>query len=383
MNPIPCWAMDKARVLVLGLTLFWGPLCWGFDAASGAQHACRPDFPLQDGWLGGDGVYSIPLSDTDSLWLFGDSFIGDGTADTRKDAALISNSLALSRCIEGEWTISYHWKKNDGAPAAYFVPPDAVKSADGHKSVRYWPLDGIYHEGVLTLFLMRVETVDPTSPLGFAITGTDLVRIGNPTAPPRTWHMRIHPLARVPALTGSGILRRDNHLLLMTPLEGRDYPDHPVILTRLPLDQLDDAAPAIETLMPDGAWRAGIAAGTGARVIPQAASEMSVDIDPRGDGFVAVHMDPTPFSSRIMLRRAPVLEGPWSDMVPLFSVGDAGHDHDDGVFCYAGKAHEQFRKPGGEALLVTYACNALRFEALLDDLGLYIPHTAPVLVPLR
>ncbi len=339
--------------------------------AQTAQYECNPEFPYKDGWLGGDGVYSVPLSEDTSVWLFGDTFVGEAGVTDRSQSKLIANSVALSTCTDGQWTIDYTW--GDG-PAPFF------ESAD--EGVRYWPLDGFVHEGILTVFLMRVETVDPTNPFGFAVTGTDMARIRNLQEAPAKWSVDILPLARERALTGAAIIKRKNHVVLATPLEGEDFPGHPVKLTRLPYDRLEDGLAAIETRIPRRRWADRLRIRGGLTVIPQASAEMSLDRLPAPHGrykkWFAVHMDPTPFSPEIVMRTAPALDGPWSSPQPLYTIPQADQD---GVFCYAGKAHAQFARPGAGEVLLTYACNTFAFERLIGDLDLYHPHVVRVSLP--
>ncbi len=368
------------------------------QSAHSAENGCDPDFPLKDGWLGGDGVYSVALGDGRTLWLFGDSFIAAPLATDRHDAALISNSAAISRCgADGRFEITYHWQKEGGEAKALFTPPETPENR--RTSVRYWPLDGHAADGALWIFLMRVETRDPSNPLGFAVTGTDLARIANPEDDPARWKMEIQPLAREPALTGSAIIPRHDTLLLASPLEEGS---HPVLLTRLPLPLPDQkAAATLETLVigerdtdQPPSWMPGLDIDTAARIIPAASSEMSLDPDPRGEGWISIHMEPLPFSRRIVMREAPEPWGPWSQPTLLFEIPDQqpGGNALEGkaseekagssVFCYAGKAHRQFAGDAPQpSLLLTYACNSLRFENLLEDTSLYRPHAVRIALP--
>src|SRR2546430_16976623 len=70
------------------LLLFIGSLAGQSDISSSAVATSRPgtirplpEFGYTDGWLGADDAYSIPLTSTESLWLFGDTFVG--TAETK------------------------------------------------------------------------------------------------------------------------------------------------------------------------------------------------------------------------------------------------------------------------------------------------------------
>jgi len=48
-------------------------------------------------WLGGDGAYSLILGPGRVLWLFGDSFIGNGSSRDRKDAGIVRNTIAIQK----------------------------------------------------------------------------------------------------------------------------------------------------------------------------------------------------------------------------------------------------------------------------------------------
>src|SRR5690606_20414884 len=69
-------ARRLAALLLLAALAAGAPGCATLPGfAADAQQACWPRFPYRDGWLGGDGAWSVPLSRTRSLWLFGDTFV--------------------------------------------------------------------------------------------------------------------------------------------------------------------------------------------------------------------------------------------------------------------------------------------------------------------
>ncbi len=353
--------------LALGLLLLSSPV-------RADQSACDPAFPLKDGWLGGDGVYSVPLDAQRSLWLFGDSFIGAPEARDRHNAAFVSNSAAISTCRDGTWTIAYHWRSTAEGPADLFQ--SAVPG------IRYWPLDGLMHDGRLIVFLMRVETRDAGHALGFAVTGTDLAVIANPFAPPASWRMQIHSLApERPALAGAALWAAGaHHVVLAAPLEAEGPRKHAVALARLPFAALDAPAAALQWRDHQGQWHNALSLSATGTVIPRASSEMSLD-RLRRRHWLAVHMDPTPFFLNIVHRTAPTLTGPWSPPRLLYTIPKPAGPKPAGesIFCYAGKAHAQFARD--DTLLLTYACNSFNPDDLMADLGLYRPHAVRVPAP--
>ncbi|MGH9529142.1 MAG: hypothetical protein ACRD2S_04400, partial [Terriglobales bacterium] len=65
--------------------LFLGSM-YGQVSAAANQSRPMPDFSYTDGWLGADDAYSIPLASSKSLWLFGDTFVGNSDTKLRSQA---------------------------------------------------------------------------------------------------------------------------------------------------------------------------------------------------------------------------------------------------------------------------------------------------------
>ena len=120
---------------------------------------CWPSFPYRDGWLGGDAAYSIPLDAERSLWLFGDTFVGEPGQLDRRGASFIHNSIGLSHCgSDGTWAMEYHWSRDsDGVPHAFIDR--------GRPGAWWWLFDGFLHEGRLYIGLLEVEKSAPSGPL--------------------------------------------------------------------------------------------------------------------------------------------------------------------------------------------------------------------------
>ncbi|MFP3944153.1 MAG: DUF4185 domain-containing protein [Alphaproteobacteria bacterium] len=355
-----------------------GPEAAAHSAVAPAAQACAPYFPLRDGWLGGDAAYSVALPGGQTLWLFGDTFIGEPGAATRRDADLIANSVALSACRAGEWSIRYHWR-NGEAPAAVFTPPDATSTTH---EVRYWPMDGFVRGDTLYVFLSRVRMTERGGPLGFAIEGVDLARIENPGRPPAQWKISYSPVLRgEPALPGAAVLPREDHVLLYTPLTGKERKERPVALARLPWAGLHAPAEHLQFLARDGAWRKGFAADEAQHIMDRGATELSVQETEDG-AFVSVLNESVFPAERIVLRTAPAPEGPWTEELAVTEIGErAGADEARRarVFCYAAKAWEPATR--GTSLMLTYVCNSMDAELLLNDLGLYRPRVKRVTLP--
>ena len=137
-------------------------------------------FPYQQGWLGADGAYSVPLGDGQSLWIFGDTFIGPSTATSRAQAmGFIRNSIAISTCSKQSCTLQYYSSgMNTSAPGPVFSAPN---------SDWFWPMDGFVYNGTLYLALMQMQTTGSRGAFGFASSGAQMASINNYTGPPSAW----------------------------------------------------------------------------------------------------------------------------------------------------------------------------------------------------
>ena len=326
--------------------------------------ACAPDFPFQNGWLGGDGAASVDLGRGHTLWLFGDTFVGGPDAENREGAALIANSAAISGCGGGRPAIRYFWAEGPGGPGPIFAGPEP--------GIRVWPLAGLLVEDTLLVTLLRVRTTDAGNPLGFALEGVDLARVSNWRAPPAEWEPRTVPLTRAEGFVpGAGLLESEGGLLLFAPYFAKADEPGQLLLARLSLGQaLSSNAPAPEFWA--GAGK-GFVPGLGLKAAAAIGADVPVELSA---GAVEGHYllaagEPGIGGARVLIRRAPAPEGPWSAPEPAGRMAEADLD---GVFCYGGKAHFQYRRPGGQILL-TYACNALDPARLLRDMTLYRPKT--------
>jgi len=51
-------------------------LGWGGSFTVPPHPRCGTLFETTEGWVGGDGAYTVDLGETRTLWLFGDSLMG-------------------------------------------------------------------------------------------------------------------------------------------------------------------------------------------------------------------------------------------------------------------------------------------------------------------
>jgi len=337
-----------------------------------AIHAQRlPVFPYAEGWLGADAAYSIPLAPGRSLWLFGDTFVGDPATTLRAHfKTMVRNSIGIGICEPNKaCTIRYYWRSQDAAkPRSFFDT--------GKDDVWYWPLDGILNGKTLYLSLMVVRNRPGASSkdaMGFEVVGTKWASVTNLSAPPDRWKISLRDMTGGDLLPGVSIVADGRFLLLYTHVieaqgraQGRGY----MALLRVPRDKIANPASHWEYLGRDSKWRLGTPHGDALHVIDQPISEMSVRYHPQWKEWVAVSSGPAPTSNHIVARIAGTPEGPWSEPFPIYQFPEMTQNFDRDTFCYAAKEHIEFDDSN---LVVTYACNSFSFEKVINNMAIYRP----------
>lgn len=343
--------------------------------AIGQKHQdCEPSFPLKQQWLGSDDAYSIPLHDSRVVWIFGDTMYGDKREVVGDDPRMVRNSIGVSTCKAGQWSIDYILPKNaNGAHRDFFEPQ--------HPKTWYWPMDGVAIKGELWVTLMCVRNTPEgvNNGFGFELCGTDLAHVTGLKRPPAEWKVTYQPLVKeeLSANPTSSALVRDGYLYIYAKADKLNA----MQLTRIPVAELAHAKDALQYLGKDGQWHAGYEPANAKSIMEPGASEMSVRYHVERKQWVSVLLDPNPYVGDAWVRFAPAMDGPWSKPQVVYHVPEmdktAGYDKD--IFCYAGKEHPEFEKPG--ELVFTYACNLMKPKKLESRSDIYFPKVVRMPMP--
>lgn len=356
--------MDHSRASRKALSLTISSLISLVFSTAGWSANCTPSFRNAQGWLGGDVAYSVPLDARHSVWLFGDTLVGDRTKSTRFGSQMVANSVAISTCSNGAFTIDYYL----GAPKSGMPRPFFNSET---RAYQYWPMDGFVYDGNLYVALSEVALKPKGGPFGFEIRGVKLAKIANPRDEPRDWSIVYVELASDEvAFPGVVAVVASPWVYLFAVLADHAHPNHPIILTRLALDHLDRPAAAIEYLATNGNWKHGLSWRDARVVIEHGHTEMSIRYHHDIRKWIAIQQKPG-LGTGAGIRMADHLEGPWSSFLDWFSMPET-QSPADRTFCYAAKEHVEFAKNSGE-LLITYVCNSLDFSKLVSDPSLYRP----------
>ncbi len=338
---------------------------------------CLPEFPNKDGWLGGDGAISVPLSDRKILWTFSDTFVGRKEQRVREGATMVSNTIAISTCDpDSGWDINYYWRDMDkDVPSAFFQTYTS--------RYRYWPQDAFRYKGAIYVALNKVATAyGPDSGLGFDNIGATLARITNyDQTSPEEWQIEYIPWSEViEQHSWKGMVVNNDHLYLFT-----QFPEKKAFLRRVPLDHLDQPAEHMEYWSITGNWKQGLDTVDAQPVLeePISGSGGSVRWHDDLNQWILIH-GPGWYASEIYMHTAPALTGRWTRGKIIYEVPEriAGNpEYDKDKFCYFAREHAQYYTPATRMLVFTYDCNVDPFTRLIRQLDVYFPRV--VRIPLR
>ncbi len=338
---------------------------------------CTPSFPFQQGWFGADAAYSIPMPDGRDVWIFGDTLYGDKRQVTVDVPQMVHNTIGISTCKNGQWKIDYTIRRDAKGDRDSFFKPQQNNGS------YYWALDGVEHGRELWITLLCVRNAPNSNAfaLGFEVCGTDMARVTGLKDNPQSWKVSYFPLVpeSVHANPSASALIEGDYLYIFTLYEQGSRPQ---ILTRIPLKGLDDPRKNLQYLGSDDQWHDGIEPAKAKIIMSKGASEMSVRYHPELKKWIAVMVDPQIFSDKVILRTSPDMTGPWSDgeviyRIPELQKNSPGYDAD--TFCYAGKEHPEFEKPG--ELMFTYVCNTMKPKKLEANTGIYFPKIVRMPMP--
>lgn len=328
-------------------------------------------------WVGGDAAYSIPLGPKRTLWLFGDSFIGQVKNNKRTNCAMVHNAVAIEDTRQGSpGRFTYYSGQKPINPKSentgFFECLD--------KGDYYWPGDAFLSNGKLNIFLHTVRTDHKLpAPFQFELRTDHLATVDNPQDAPDKWRYKIKALNTSAKRTLYGVAcRADNKHIYFFCSNGAvalDLFKHPTVVARLALTKAEPFSlnklewwsqkwePTYElpeTLFDDGA------------------SEMTVTKVPGLPGYFAFYFPPD--KKAIVMRHANEMQGPWSERVVVYQFPATTPGTSDLLY-YTAKAHPQYLTDASKnkgKIILTYCTNSSNFAKLTSNAKLYVPQALKV-----
>ncbi|MGB8226212.1 MAG: DUF4185 domain-containing protein [Sedimentisphaerales bacterium] len=362
--------MRQLKVLSLAM-LLWAGLC-GLADATKLKYSVKtvPQydalFTREKGWTGADGAYSLALSDTVTLWLYGDTWIGNIVNGRHKDATMINYTIAFQSGKDPSTaSVRFFWHTTkDGKPTALITPADGLGD--------FWMSHGVAADGKLYLFLTQIVKTGEDSVFGFKQIGTSLAQIDNPGDDPLNWRFKQYkvPFGRYSQngnlSFGSAVMKDGGFVYIYGCSE--DWTNGPggrdMIVARVPPGKITDFE---NWRFFNGAdWVADVNKAAG--LFGGIATEYSVSFQPAIKKYVAVYTK-NGMSADILMRVSDTPVGPWSRPYKVFKCPECKWHKT--YFCYAGKGHPELSEP--DELIITYACNSTDFWQMAQDARIYRP----------
>lgn len=338
---------------------------------------CLPKFPFNDGWLGGDGDVSVPLSKTQTLFIFSDSYVGNRNQQSRLEPGMkmVSNTAAIETCLpDGKTDVHYFWNN------MYTENPQPIFKSFTTR-YNYWVNDAFMYKTSLFVLLQKVAQKQGAAPddiFGFSLSGVTLAKITNPLNPPAQWKIELIPL---PDFTNP-FLGVHCHAILDKFIYffiSRNGNDNIQFLVRKKLDSIDNPEMPFEYYATNKTWKTGINAD---------------DMDTIINGFrantVNYHSDIKQWvmvcdikflEHKIKIRTSASLTGPWSGEkivyeIPEVTPGTISYSITN--FCYLSRECIQNYDPKTHTMLITYDVNNSSFSEINSNPKIYTPKVITV-----
>jgi hypothetical protein len=318
-------------------------------------------FQRTDGWIGGDGAFSVALPRKRTLWLFNDTWVGKIRDGRRTDATMVNNTVAMQDGRDGRPSFTIK-RGPDGKPSALIVP------ADGRGW--FWPQAGVVDGNRLFVFLSQIEKTKDNSVFGFRGIATWLGAVPDPAGAPDAWRVEQVKLPNTLFLNeriltwGAAVLRVGDDLYVygydQRPHKG--LPDRRMVVARVSAKTVGDFA--VWRYLRDGNWVEDF------RDPSPLAGDIGTEysVTKLGTRYLAVYTEHG-MSPRILGRYADNPWGPWSPSTVLFECPEPGRDKK--LFAYAAKAHPSLSS--GNDVVVSYCVNSFDFWQVAREADLYWP----------
>lgn len=326
--------------------------------------------PQPRGFLGADGAASLEIAPGRTLWIFGDTIIGNLRAGKR-EGSMVRNSIAILHQQDGiPARPEYYWDLTDGIPGEFFHPESF---SDTHW---YWPGTGIPLNGKLYLFLSKMSHGDGPDAFAFQTIGCTLFRVQNPQDSPRAWKMTRTELAlgNDHFNINAAVIRQSDYLYLL------GYDDGPTanpmkraaILSRILLSALDHDNPAasLQFWSRSAQWQS-----TPENLQPlftPGPTETALHHDPATGRYMALTLEP--FTPHILLVSAESMTGPWSDPQPVYTIPEVAASN-GAWHAYTTRLHPEL-STNPARIPFTYVVNTKDFWSMFTALDIYYPRFA-------
>ena len=339
-------------------------------------------FLRKSGWLGGDGIFAIPLSGRDArkkdsiLFLFSDTVLGEIEGGALKSGfSMVNNSVAL---LKGKTpdpaNAAFRIAGTGETRQAVFVP----KADKPDKDTYFWLGDGFVSPEAgndLFIFAYKITNTHDNSAFPFKETGNSVIRVpaGShfPYADQQQFELPFNDYnaGEETISFGAGVYNSSK-------AAGEASPDGFVYIygTKGPTKKLVAARTSPARLTSFDQWEFwdgtgwSKQAGAAAALSDSVSNELSVSM--LAPGKYALVYQLSSIFPEICMQAGPTPYGPFGPRIVLYKTSADIKDPD--LFTYNAKAHPALSEPG--ELLISYNVNTFKFlEVLPKQPNLYRP----------
>lgn len=336
-------------------------------------------FKRTSGWFGGDGIFGIPLSGSDSdpsqgiLFLFSDTMYGRIiSGELQEGFAMVNNSIMIlkrDQPIAEDATFSVNMDI-EGKPVSLFVPRTPVAREGDY----YWLGDGFVNaaaDSTLYVFAHRIRNLNDGSAFPIAEMGTDIIAIPRGSVHPyEDQRQVVVPFSEDTGISyGVGLFENTKAARVKDPdgyiyVYGLSGPAKELLVARAPAADFENFS---GWKFYDGAdWSADPASA--APVADSVSNEMSVS--EIGNGTYALIYEYGGILPNIHMQTGPSPVGPFGPRQELWNTKT--DITEEGLLTYNAKAHPSISRPG--ELLVSYNVNSYNFFEQIHEIPqLYRP----------
>jgi hypothetical protein len=335
-------------------------------------------FLRKSGWIGGDGIFAIPLSGKDSqksdsvLFLFSDTMVGEIMGDSLKPGLkMVNNSVAL---LKGKTPDSTQIAFQVAGERAVFVP----KMDKPNKDTYFWLGDGFAnpdaHKDVF-IFAYKIVNTHDKSAFPFKEAGNSLIRIPAGSHFPYADYEQLelpfnnYKTGEETISFGAGVF---NNSVTAGEKDGDGFVY--VYGTKGATKKLVSARVKPAEITSFGQWEFWNGNGWSKDVKSVAALSDSVSnelsVSMLSPGKYALVYQLGSLFPEICMQIGPTPVGPFGPRIVLYKTSSDIKDPD--LFTYNAKAHPALSEPG--ELLISYNVNTFKFfEVLAKKPNLYRP----------
>jgi len=332
-------------------------------------------FNRKSGWTGSDACYSIPLNGMDhlqysyegqTLFLFGDTFIGSvDSSGRRHEATFINNSYAiLNGPLPDPQKINFFWHEDEHNKAQSVFIPQTANSNPGNW---YWPMDGVVVDDSVYVFALRLKKgADfPFEPVGVSLISFSCA--GNSGI--KTYRQKDTPLflknkgivmgqAVMPLTAAAGYPNGDGYIYVYGPKSGFGKKD--LLAARVLPKNISDFS--LWKFWDGNDWTADME--NCAPITGFISQEFSVTPLPDGKFLLTFQI-----GDRVAVRIGDSPVGPFDIYRSVWNCPEMRQNKD--IFVYNAKAHPHLSPPG--KLLISYNVNSSNSGDLIQKADIYRP----------